>query len=286
LSEPRIDSHQHFWSLERGDYDWLTPGLTPLYRDFGPEDLAPHLEATGIEHTILVQAAPTVAETGFLLSIAERTDFVAGVVGWVDLSASDAPDTIADLASNGYLRGVRPMIQDIPDVDWVLSADLEPGLHALIDTGLTFDALVNPAHLPNLRALLSRHPDLEVVIDHGAKPSIARAEFEPWARDLAEIARDSSAACKLSGLVTEAGPNCSFDTLRPYLDHLFEYFGPERLMWGSDWPVVNLAGGYGAWWKMTERTLEPLDAKARAAVLGGTAARFYGIDLGMHRRSQ
>lgn len=271
----KIDAHQHFWSLARGDYGWLTPALAPIYRDFLPADLAPILARHGIERTILVQAAPTVAETGFLLGLAERTPFVAGVVGWVDLTAPDAPRVIASLAANPLLVGLRPMVHDIPDADWLLRADLAPAIEAMVAHRLVFDALVRPEHLPRLARLVARHPKLSVVVDHGAKPLIAAGVIEPWLADLAAVARHSRVVGKLSGLITEAAPGWREADVRPYVDHLLALFGPERLVWGSDWPVVELAGGYDAWVALTAASLAPLDAAGRAAVLGGNAVTVY-----------
>jgi L-fuconolactonase len=278
----RIDAHQHFWRLDRGDYGWITPDRPAIYRDFGPGDLAPLLAGAGVTETILVQAAPTVAETRFLLHTARATTFVAGVVGWVDMAAADAPAVIAALAGDEYLRGIRPMIHDIADPGWMLGRALEPAFRALVELDLAFDALVKPRHLPNLRVLLARHPDLRVVIDHGAKPDIARwggarEARAAWAGAMAELARESGVACKLSGLVTEAGPGWRADDLRPYVDHLLECFGPDRLLWGSDWPVVNLAGGYAAWWEAAGACLAALGPGERAKIFGETAARVYRV---------
>jgi L-fuconolactonase len=273
----QVDSHQHFWSVARGDYGWLTPEQEVLYRDFVPADLEPLIRDAGVQRTVLVQAAPTVEETRFLLDIARDTAWVAGVVGWVDMEATDAPDRLGGLASDAAVKGIRPMIQDIPDVDWMLGKSLEPALRALVELDLAFDALVKPPQLPNLLRLLERHPDLRVVVDHGAKPDIAGGVLEPWASDLARIADETAACCKLSGLATEAGDGWKPESLKPYMDRLLECFGPERLMWGSDWPVVNLAGGYAAWRRASERYLSRLPAPARDAILGGNAAHFYKL---------
>lgn len=272
-----IDAHQHFWKLARGDYAWLTPALEPLYRDFMPADLDPLRLAADIEASVLVQAAPTPDETRFLLEIAEATPWVAGVVGWVDLEAADAADQLAALAERPALRGIRPMIQDIADPDWMLGSALDAPLRALPELGLRFDALVKPPHLANLTRLLERHPDLAVVIDHGGKPDIRGGGFESWAEHMTHLARDTACCCKLSGLVTEAAEEWTDEALRPYVDHLLERFGPERLLWGSDWPVVELAGGYEAWRAASLRLLDGLDGSARAGVLGGNARRFYGL---------
>lgn len=277
IAASMIDAHHHFWTLARGDYDWLTADLPVLYRDFGPGDLTPLLDAGGIRRSVLVQAAPTVAETRHLIGIANTWDRVAAVVGWVDL-ADPAVETVLDeLAGHAVLRGIRPMIQDIADDDWMLGPAVERGLCALVERGLRFDALVLPRHLSRLRVLLERHPDLPVVIDHGAKPEIAHRRLESWAQDIARIASETNACCKLSGLVTEAGTGWRIDDLRPVVDHLLASFGSDRLMWGSDWPVVELAGGFARWRETSLALLASLDAEAQAAILGGTAARFYGI---------
>jgi L-fuconolactonase len=274
----RIDAHQHFWRLARGDYGWLSPALAPIYRDFGIEDLKPHLAAAGISGTVLVQAAPSEAETEFLLGLAaESGGLVKAVVGWIDFDARDAPRRLERLARNPLLRGVRPMMQDIPDTDWMLDPALDPAFRAVIDLGLCFDALVQPRHLTNLRRLLDRYPALDLVIDHAAKPRIAANEREPWVADMRGLARATGASCKLSGLVTEAVARWSVADLQPYADHLLDCFGGERLIWGSDWPVLGLAGGYERWWTATEALLLPLDAASRERVLGENAARFYGI---------
>jgi L-fuconolactonase len=277
VTAPRIDGHQHFWRLARGDYAWLTPELGPLYRDFEPEDLEPLRRAAGVDCTIVVQAAATVAETRYLLELADRTPWIAGVVGWIDMATSDAAKLLDDLQGHPAFRGVRPMIQDIPDPDWMLRDELTPAFHELARRSLTFDALVRPEHLPRLLRLLERHPDLRVVVDHGAKPDIRRGAFEPWAGDLRRIAAETRSLCKLSGLATEAAVDWSVHDLSRYVDHLFACFGPDRLVWGSDWPVVDLAGGYARWRAATETLLEPLAPRDRAAVLGANAAAFYDV---------
>lgn len=270
-----IDAHQHFWRLGRGDYGWLTPALDAIYRDFEPSDLAPILARHGIDRTILVQAAPTLAETQWLLDIARTTTFVAGVVGWVDFEASDAPQTIARLAEDPHLVGLRPMVQDIADDDWLARPAHAPVFDAMIEHRLVFDALVLPRHLPRLARVLERHPLLAVVVDHGAKPRIAERKLDAWRRDLALVAAHPQVVCKLSGLVTEAAPGDALSEVRPAIDALLDVFGAQRLLWGSDWPVVNLAGGFDHWRAMTLAALAHLDGASRAAVLGGNAQRAY-----------
>jgi L-fuconolactonase len=274
----RIDAHQHFWRVARGDYFWLTPELKPLYRDFGPEDLEPLLDAGGIDATVTVQAAATIAESRFMLEVAAGWDRVAGVVGWVDFESPSAPDDLADLAENPKLVGIRPMIQDIPDDDWMLRPDLDPAFIATAEQGIVFDALVFPRHLKNLLKRLEQHPDLRVVVDHCAKPQIKDGGFEPWATDIARIARETAAWCKISGIVTEAGPGWTVDGLRPYVEHVISVFGPDRIVWGSDWPVVTLASTYGAWLQAAETLASGLTESERAALFGGNAIALYRLD--------
>jgi L-fuconolactonase len=265
----RIDAHQHFWTLARGDYGWLTPALGPIHRDFGPADLLPLLRRHGIAATILMQAAPTVAETHYLLDVAAVAPFVAGVVGWCDLAE---PEAVAGLAADPLLVGIRPMVQDIADDDWLLREDLIDGFSALARLGLVFDALVLPRHLTRLLRVVERHPDLTVVVDHLAKPLVAQGKTAPWDADIAALALHPNVMCKLSGLVTEAGPGWTLAALQPYAAHVLACFGPDRVLWGSDWPVVDLAGGYDAWWQATEALVAPAH---RDAVLGGNARRIY-----------
>src|SRR5205085_10025722 len=180
----RIDAHHHLWTLARGDYDWLTPDLAPIYRDFCLSDLTPHLSAADIKGTILVQAAPTEAETMFLLDIAENADLVLGVVGWTDFDTADSLARIEALAGRKLLVGLRPMVQDIADDDWLLRPALAPQLHAMAQAGLVFDALVKPRHLPRLLRLIDRHPDLNFVLDHGGKPDLKSGEIKSWQDDV------------------------------------------------------------------------------------------------------
>ncbi len=270
-----IDAHQHFWRLDRGDYGWLTPALGAIYRDFGPGDLAPILARHRIGRTILVQAAPTPAETRWLLEVARATPFVAGVVGWADFDAPDAADVIAAFADEPALAGLRPMVQDIADDDWLLRARLAPAFDAMVAHDLVFDALVLPRHLPRLARVLDRHPALAVVVDHGAKPGIRLREIDAWRADMAVVAAHPAACCKLSGLVTEARPGDDAGDLAPWIDALVDLFGPHRLIWGSDWPVVELAGGYDRWRAIATASLAGLSPSERDAVLGGNAERVY-----------
>jgi len=273
----RIDAHVHFWELARGDYDWMTPDLVDIYRDFGPEHLRPYLTAADIDEIIVVQAAATVAETEFILRIAEDTDFVSGVVGWVDLASPEAPDTLARLSENPNLKGIRPMIQDIPDHDWMLQDTLTPGMQSIAQLGLSFDCLVRPLHLKNLCKLLNRHPDLQVIINHCAKPDMADESFDSWAKDMKRLAEQTSAFCKFSGLVTEVGADWKTNQLRRHTEHILQCFGPDRLIFGSDWPVVNLAGDYQAWINAANDLLSDLSVHERARIFGENAVLAYDL---------
>lgn len=276
----RVDAHHHVWRLDRGDYGWLKPTaeLAPIYRDFDLRNLRPLLDAAEIGTTILVQAAPTVAETRFMLDVARGSHgLVQGVVGWADLGSADAIETLRTLVQEPLLKSVRPMLQDLADVEWIARPEVQPALAALPQLGLRFDALVKPPHLRALLRTLERHPDLAVVIDHCAKPDVAGRQWQPWADDLAAIARHTSAFCKLSGLVIEAGTSWSRDALRPYVEHVFESFGASRVLWGSDWPVVTLAASYEAWCNATDALLTELSPADREAIRDRNARRFYGL---------
>jgi L-fuconolactonase len=271
----RIDAHHHLWTLARGDYGWLTPDLGPIYRDFCLSDLAPHLSAARVEGTILVQAAPTQAETMFLLKIAESAELVRGVVGWTDFDAADGVARIDALAARNLLVGLRPMVQDIDDDDWLLGPALAPLLAAMARNGLVFDALVLPRHLPKLLRVIGSHPDLEFVLDHCGKPRLATGEIAIWRRDIALLAQHPNIVCKLSGLATEAAPDWQIADLRQAVDHVVTCFGPQRMLWGSDWPVVNLAGGYAKWFAAAHTLLADLSPDEKADIFGGNAARIY-----------
>lgn len=271
----RIDAHQHFWSLARGDYGWLTPALSVIHRDFGPADLAPILAEHGIARSILVQAAPTQAETAYLLDIAAQTPFVAGVVGWTDFDAPDAADRIATLGNDPLLVGLRPMVQDIADDGWLARPELAPAFEAMAAHGLVFDALLKPCHIAPMLTVLERHPDLACVIDHGAKPDLVSGDLAGWRQGMAALAEHPRLSCKLSGLVTEAGPDWTLETLRPVVEHLLATFGPERLIFGSDWPVVTLRASYAQWIEAAETLLTGLTEAQHAAIFSGNAQKLY-----------
>lgn len=271
-----VDAHQHFWSLSTPGHQWPTTELELIHRDFGLQDLAEAASNVPLAASVLVQSQPTDTDTDWILNVAAQTPLVAAVVGWVDLHAPNAPERIADLAQESKLRSLRPMLQSIPDTDWLNRADLTPALTAMQDHGLRLDALVQPRHLPILARFMDHWPGIPVVIDHGAKPHIAAGEIEPWRSQIAALA-DRGAYCKLSGLRTEQAPGSSADALRPYVDHLVACFG-DRLMWGSDWPVLLLSGSrYEDWYRDAAR-LTGLEGPARDQLFRGAAAQFYGLE--------
>jgi L-fuconolactonase len=273
----RIDAHHHVWRIDRGDYHWIDPD-SALYRDYTLDDLRPLLTDI-VDGTILVQAAPTEAETRFLLDVAEESNgLVRGVVGWVDFTAPDAAARVRALAKHRLLKGLRPMLQDIEDTYWLLSDAVRPALAAMIETGLSLDALIQPRHLAILPVLRVMHPGLQVVIDHGAKPPIASKEMDPWDRDLERVAKETPYFCKVSGLPAEAGREWLMNDIRPWFEHIVKCFGADRVMWGSDWPVLEQHGAYVRWHTICERYLFMLDLEGRAKVMGGTAERFYRLD--------
>jgi L-fuconolactonase len=273
----RIDAHHHLWRPARGDYGWLTPNLTTLHRDFDAEDLQPLLKAAGIDATILVQAAPTDAETDYLLAIAQETAWIAGVVGWTNLAAPDAPARVARLAGSPRLVGLRPMLQDLPDPNWILRADVGDGLFAMAAHGLVFDALVRQTQLPAIVQLAKRFPALSIVLNHAGKPHIDGSRNQDWHNAMRALADLSNISVKLSGLLTEAPAGAGPEILMPYIDILLDTFGPDRILWGSDWPVLNLVSDYCAWTEITEKLIGGFGPEARQAIWGGTAANIYGI---------
>jgi L-fuconolactonase len=268
-----VDAHHHLWD---GAYEWMTGAFAPLRRAYSIHDLRAVAEPLGVTATVAVQATGSEAETRALLA-----EPVAAVVGWVDLTAPDVADRIAALreAPGGErLAGIRHQVHDEPDPEWLLRADVRRGLRAVAEAGLAYDLLLLPRHLRAARAVVEALPDLAFVVDHGAKPPIADGAWEPWSTDLADLAAQERVHCKLSGLVTEAPWDAwrEAGTLR-YARRLVELFGPERLMFGSDWPVCTLAASYAEVLELARAALAELSASERDAVLGGTACRFYRL---------
>jgi L-fuconolactonase len=241
-----IDSHQHFWDPDRGDYHWMSPSVPVLARHSGPGDLRPLLRKAGVVGTVLVQAAQTVAETAYLLGIARETDFVLGVVGWLDMEAPDFAAKLVGFRKDPLFLGLRPMLQDLEDDAWILRPGVLGALRVVADLGVPFEFLTFPRHLPYAIEACARTPGLVALVDHISKPSIATGDLDPWRDGMTRLAEVEGMRCKLSGMITEAdhGKWCP-SHLQPYVDHVLKVFGPGRVMFGSDWPVCHIAGQYG-----------------------------------------
>lgn len=275
----RLDAHQHFWQLDRGDYDWPDETVEPIRQDFMPADLKPRLDAAGIEKTVLVQATDTVEETSFLLALGYRNDWIAGVVGWVQMSAPDAPSQIAALAADPKLCGLRPMLQGIDQTDWILQAAVQPALEALQHHDLCLDALIQPRHLNVICQLARRYPDLSIVIDHMAKPQMKNgsAPDPDWCKGMAEAARCPNINVKLSGMVTECDGPWERQTLEAHFAQVLASFGPERIIFGSDWPVCLLGCSYQDWIEVVQSLIAPLSTQHQAAIMGRNGAAVYRL---------
>ncbi len=278
-----VDAHHHLWDPTGREYPWMSgSALAPIRRPYTVDDLRQETAAAGVDRTVLVQTVSDMSETEEFLAAAEASQgLIAGVVGWVDLTADDVGDRLTRLrAGVGGTRlvGIRHQVQDEPDPGWLRRADVGRGLRAVGAVGLVYDLLVLVPQLPTAIAVVERHPDVRFVLDHAAKPPIAAGEREPWASLLAALAVLPNVSCKLSGLVTEARwDSWTVDDIRPYAEHVLDVFGPDRVLWGSDWPVCELAGSYGRVRELADKLTEGLSADERAAVFGGTATRVYGL---------
>ena len=275
----RIDAHQHFWRYSAEEYGWIDASMAGLRQDRQPEHLAPLLEANGIDGTVAVQARQTLGETEWLLGLAGQHPFIKGVVGWVDLCSPDLPAQLARTGEDPNLCGVRHVVQDEPDDEFMLRDDFLGGIAMLAEFGLTYDILIYPRHLPVACELVARFPEQPFVLDHIAKPPIKDGRFEPWASDIRRLARRPNVWCKASGLVTEADwRGWQANDFYPYLDIVFEAFGAGRIMFGSDWPVCTLAARYEEVVGLLVGYTSALSTDEQASVWGGTARRFYGLD--------
>jgi len=273
-----IDSHQHLWHYTREDYGWIGPGLEILQRDFLPEDLMREIAAAQVHGAVTVQARQTVAETRWLLDLAAESDAMRGVVGWLPIVQGDLPSQLSELGNPAELKGLRHVIQDERDDNFILREDFNLGIASLLGTGLVYDILIHERHLPQASIFVSQHPKQAFVLDHLAKPKIAAAEIEPWRSNLFALAAHPNVFCKLSGLVTEADwENWTLADLRPYLDAAMVAFGPERLMAGSDWPVCLLASEYTRWWETLREWMSGFDVRHQEMILGETAKSVYRL---------
>jgi len=277
----RIDAHQHFWVYRPQTHAWISDEMAVLKRDFLPPDLAPLLAAAGLDGCVAVQASQSLDETRFLLDLARRHSFVKAVVGWVDLVSPDLESQLESFASDPAFRGVRHVAQDEPDDRFLARDDVVRGISTLVRHGLTYDILVYARQLPAAVELARRLPDQPFVVDHVAKPEIRAGRLEGWREGIRDLAALPHVTCKLSGIVTEAHwDRWTPADLRPVLEVVLEAFGPTRLMIGSDWPVCLLAADYGAVIGLVRDFIATLSADEQAAILGGTAARFYRIEGG------
>ncbi len=271
-----IDSHQHFWQVGRFDYPWMTSDLGVLYRDYLPDDLAPILIGNGVAKTVLVQASNSVAESRWLLELADANSFIAGVVGWVDLLSPEIDTQLDELCAHPKFKGVRHLVESEPDDDWLIQPAVLSGLQKLSVRGLSYDLLVHTRHLQYVPQVAERCPDLNLVIDHLAKPPIARNEFDQWAQALKPVAGYPNIHCKLSGLVTEANwSSWQTNDLRPYVDYALELFGADRIMFGSDYPVCLLAASYD---RVLASFQELLGDSDRDRIFSQNAAKFYRLN--------
>jgi L-fuconolactonase len=273
-----VDSHQHFWQVGRFDYPWMTPEVEVLCHDYLPATLEPILARNGVGRTILVQASNSAPETQWLLSLAESNPFIAGVVGWVDLQRNDVGRQLDQCASHPKFKGVRHLVESEPADDWLAQDAVVRGLGELAQRGLSYDLLVHTRHLKYAREVIEKTPQLRFVVDHVAKPPIKRAEIDQWAVGLKELAAAGNVWCKLSGLVTEADwANWRVEDLAPYVDKALEYFGPARLMFGSDWPVCLLAASYDRVLEAFHTLLADLSEEDRDLIFSKNASAFYRI---------
>ena len=274
----RLDSHQHFWKYDPVEYDWTGGPASPISRDFGPGDLKPLLDAHGIDGTVAVQARTSLAENDYLLGLADEHDFIKAVVGWVDLTQADAAEQLAKYAGHPKFKGVRHIVQSEPDDRFLLREDFCRGIALLEDFGLTYDILIYHRHLPAAIEFVRRFPRQKFVVDHIAKPGIKDGLRHPWTEQIRELASLPNVCCKISGMVTEADhANWTEEDIRPYMETALAAFGPERVMFGSDWPVCLLASEYDRVIGLVERATSGWSAADRERLFGANCAAFYGI---------
>ena len=272
----RIDAHQHFWDIHRFQYPWMPPGESPLRRNYVPQDLEPILKRNRFEGSVVVQANTIIEETLWLLELASEHEFVRGIVGWVDLTDPRVGATLDEFQRHAKFKGVRHLVHDEPDVNWLLRADVIAGLRELARREIPYDLLLRPQHLKIVPSVAEKTPGLRMVVDHIAKPPIATGRMDDWAEDMATVAKIPNVYCKLSGMITEADHRgWKAEHLRPYVAHVLKLFGPERLMFGSDWPVCTLAGSWKEVLAAFTQAIGPQPIDVREKLLGGTAEKFY-----------
>ena len=277
----QIDSHHHYWHYDPVEYDWIDDAMASIRRDFLPSDLAETIAPTGIEGGVSVQARQSLEETNWLLSLAADNEFMLGVVGWVPLADPDIRATLATLANHRKLKAIRHVVQGEPDPEFILGDAFNRGVSTLAEFDLTYDILITEGQLrPSIR-FVDRHPEQRFVLDHIAKPVIRDNLVDPWQNNIRELARRENVWCKLSGMVTEADySSWTVDQLRPYAETVLEAFGPERVMFGSDWPVCLVACAYGRWYDIVQEFISSLSASEQERIMGHNAATVYRLEVG------
>ena len=275
----RIDSHQHFWKYNPAEHTWMTDAMQVLKQDFMPTDLDPLLNQIGFDGCIAVQARQSIEETNWLLKLANENDFIKGVVGWVDLRSPHINEVLSDYANQKKLVGVRHVVHDEADDNFMLQPAFQNGIAALKEFNLTYDLLLFPKHIPVALQLVEKFPEQPFVLDHIAKPFINKKEMSPWKEDLKELAKHPNVFCKLSGMVTEAKWNdWKEEDFKQYLDIVTESFGTNRIMIGSDWPVCTLSGNYSSTMHIVINFANQFSKEINDGILGGNCINFYKID--------
>ena len=273
-----IDAHQHFWHYQPAEYAWIGENMQAIRRDFLPNDLEPELRANGVSEAISVQARQNLEETTWLLDLAERHAFLRGVVGWVPLIAPDVADVLEKLGGRAKLKGVRHILHDEADDDYMLRPDFNAGVASLRRFDLAYDILIFERHLPQTLRFVDQHPDQIFVLDHIAKPRIAEQVLSPWRENIAALGKRESVYCKLSGMATEAQwKSWTPRDFEPYFETVLEAFSPRRLMFGSDWPVLLVASSYGRWHATVTEAIAGLSADEQERIMSGTAVEAYHL---------
>ena len=273
----KIDSHQHFWEINKFNYSWMDQ-KSPLRKDFVPNDLEKLIKENQIDKTIIVQAVPSTEETYWLLEMAENYDFIAGVVGWVDLTDPKIEKTLNILQENQFFKGVRHLWETDEDPEWIINSGAIRGLKVIAERNLTFDFLARPNNLIYIPKIMNLVPNLRAVLDHIGKPEIAEKKIQPWLNDIRKISSIDNVFCKLSGMITEANQkNWRVEDLKPYVHHVLSLFGADRIMFGSDWPVCTLAGQYKDVKNSFDEILKDLDLTSKNKIFGENASKFYKI---------
>ncbi len=272
-----IDAHHHFWCYNPEEYGWIDDSMAKLRRDFLPHDLQAEIEAVGVDGVISVEARQSLAETRWLCEMAAEHSFVKGVVGWVPLTG-DVKEHLGTLSHCHTLKAVRHLVQDEPDDQFVLRDDFNRGIDALGDFWLAYDLVIQERHLPPSIEFVDRHPYQTIILDHLGKPRVRDGHLEPWATNIQKLAERENVYCKLSGLATEADwQHWTEPDLKPYWEVILQAFGPQRLMFGSDWPVCLLAVEYRSWYDLCRRFVAELSPAEQARIFGGTAIEAYRI---------